>query len=477
MNKFGRIILSMVLSVSMVSTSVFAAPKSSEIKKEKEAAQQKASQLEQQKNSAAGQVTALEEELSKKILEITNLEDDITDKQAEVDELTGAYNDAQAHEQQQYQDMKLRICYMYEEGDTSFLNKLVASESITDLLNQADYVQNVHSYDRQKLNEYVETKEAVAELKTSVEDEVKTLQKSQEKCETAKKDLEATIEVKQAEVENFAEQLENAQALAAQKAEEQKQAEREEAAAAAAAAEAAAQEAAEKAAAEQSNKSDSNSGNSSSNSSSSSNGNSNSGSGNSGSGSSGSSNSKPSSSSGSSSSSKPSSSSSSSGNNSGSSSGSSSSSKPSSSGSSSSSKPSSSSSSSSDKGDSGSSASSSNASKGQQIANYACQFIGNPYVWGGSSLTNGTDCSGFVMSVMAHFGISVPHSSYSQRFVGKKVSSLSEALPGDIICFNGHVAIYCGGNMIVHASNPRYGIVKTTISWCGKSVVAIRRVF
>lgn len=442
MNRFGSIILSVTLAASMSVTSVLAAPSSSEIKKEKEAAQQQASQIEQQKNSAESQVTQLEEELSKMILKITNLEDDITDKQAEVDELTQSYNEAQADEQKQYQDMKLRIRYMYEEGDSSMLSKLVVSESITDLLNQVDYVQNVHTYDRQKLNEYIETKEAVSELKTSVEEEVQTLEKKQTECKAAQSELESTIEVKQAEVANFAEQYENAKALAAQKAEEQKQAERAEAAAAA---EAAAKEAAEKAASQSSSSSSNKNNNSSSSSSSSQ-------------------------------------SSSSSSSNKNTNSGSSSSSNSSSSGNSSSNSGNSSSSSKGESSSSGSnkkeeSASSSNASKGQAIANYACQFIGNPYVWGGSSLTNGTDCSGFVMSVMAHFGYSLPHSSYAQRSVGKKVASLSSALPGDIICFNGHVGIYCGGGMMVHASNPRYGIVKTTVGWSGKAVVAIRRVW
>ena len=99
-------------------------------------------------------------------------------------------------------------------------------------------------------------------------------------------------------------------------------------------------------------------------------------------------------------------------------------------------------------------------SNGQAVVDYACQFVGNPYVYGGSSLTNGTDCSGFVMSVYAQFGISLPHSSSALRSVGYGVS-VDDMQPGDIICYSGHVAIYCGGNTIVHASNPSTGIKYT----------------
>ena len=95
--------------------------------------------------------------------------------------------------------------------------------------------------------------------------------------------------------------------------------------------------------------------------------------------------------------------------------------------------------------------------KGQEVADYACQFVGNPYKWGGTSLTDGADCSGFVMSVYAHFGISLPHSSSALASVGKGVS-YSQAMPGDIICYSGHVAIYIGGGAIVHASNEKDGI-------------------
>lgn len=124
--------------------------------------------------------------------------------------------------------------------------------------------------------------------------------------------------------------------------------------------------------------------------------------------------------------------------------------------------------------ESSSSYSAPSGSDGQAVANYACQFIGNPYVYGGSSLTNGTDCSGFVMSVYAAFGIGLPHSSSGQRSCGYEVS-LSEAQPGDIVCYSGHVGIYVGNNTIVHASTPSSGIKYSTATY--RSVLSVRRIF
>lgn len=115
-------------------------------------------------------------------------------------------------------------------------------------------------------------------------------------------------------------------------------------------------------------------------------------------------------------------------------------------------------------------------SKGQQVVNYAKKFVGNPYRWGGESLTKGADCSGFVKAVYKHFRKKLPHSSYSQRKAGKKVSSLKKAKAGDIICYSGHVAIYMGNNKIVHASNPRTGI-KISTNARYRKIVAIRRIF
>ena len=114
--------------------------------------------------------------------------------------------------------------------------------------------------------------------------------------------------------------------------------------------------------------------------------------------------------------------------------------------------------------------------KGEMVAAYALQFVGNPYVYGGCSLTNGTDCSGFVMLVYRHFGVNLPHYDAAIRTKGKSVPSLKEAKAGDIICYYGHVAIYLGDGRIVHASNSRDGI-KISERADYRTLAGIRRIF
>lgn len=126
-------------------------------------------------------------------------------------------------------------------------------------------------------------------------------------------------------------------------------------------------------------------------------------------------------------------------------------------------------------GSSGGGSSSQSVSNGQAVVNYASQFVGNPYVYGGTSLTNGADCSGFIMSVYAAFGVSLPHSSAALRSVGYEVS-IDNIQPGDIVCYSGHVGIYAGNNTLLHASSPKTGI-KYTSPITYRPILAIRRIF
>ncbi len=112
--------------------------------------------------------------------------------------------------------------------------------------------------------------------------------------------------------------------------------------------------------------------------------------------------------------------------------------------------------------------------KGQSVVSYAKQFIGNPYVYGGTSLTNGTDCSGFVLRVYQNFGYSLPRTSYAMRYVGKAVS-YSEMQPGDIVCYSGHVGIYAGNGQIVNAIDSAHGIGMSSVNYA--SIITIRRLF
>lgn len=113
-------------------------------------------------------------------------------------------------------------------------------------------------------------------------------------------------------------------------------------------------------------------------------------------------------------------------------------------------------------------------SSGSDVAQFALQFVGNPYVYGGTSLTNGADCSGFVMSVYNNFGVSLPHSSSADRSVGATVSGLENAQPGDLICYSGHVALYIGNGQIVHASTSKTGIIVSNANY--RSILSIRRI-
>lgn len=120
-------------------------------------------------------------------------------------------------------------------------------------------------------------------------------------------------------------------------------------------------------------------------------------------------------------------------------------------------------------------ASSEGSAMGKAVIDYATQFVGNPYVYGGSSLTNGTDCSGFVMSVYNNFGVSLPHSSSAMRSRGYDVGGLANAQPGDIVCYSGHVGLYVGNGQIVHASTSKTGIIVSSASY--RSVLSVRRIF
>lgn len=115
-----------------------------------------------------------------------------------------------------------------------------------------------------------------------------------------------------------------------------------------------------------------------------------------------------------------------------------------------------------------------NGSLGQKIANYALQFVGNPYVYGGTSLTNGADCSGFVMSVYRHFGINLPRTSGEQGKCGTNVGGLGNAQPGDLVSYSGHIGIYIGNGQIVHASTAKTGIKVSNASY--RPILSVRRI-
>ncbi len=220
MKKFGTKLLAAVIASSLVATPVMAAPSINEIKENKAAAQNEAASLRTQLKEVIQEISEIEEELIKTGEEIIKTTENL--------------KKAEKTEQKQYEDMKLRIKFMYEKGDDSMLETLISSENFTDLMNKAEYVQNVHTYDREKLNEYVATKKKVAKLKKNLEKEQKALETKSEQFEEKEASLNDMLTSKEAEVANLDAELQAAveeaarEEAARREAEERARREREE---------------------------------------------------------------------------------------------------------------------------------------------------------------------------------------------------------------------------------------------------------
>lgn len=350
-------------------------------------------EIEQQQQQLQSEINQLDSELGQVMIDLSVLEEDLAIKEDELAQTKENLEQAKIDEQNQYEAMKKRIQFMYENGDSTLLSSILESDNISDMLNRVEYFNEVYDYDRSLLTTYQETKEQVAALEQQQEEEVAALEQTRVDYQAKAADYQNMIAQKENSMDNFDEKLKQVQALAAQYQdtisvqntiianEEAREA-----------AERAAQAAAAAAAANQNNNSTGNSGGGST---------------------------------------------------------------------------------SSGGGQNLNPGYATNVS-GSDVVAYAMTFVGNPYVWGGKDPNTGADCSGFTSYVYAHFGISIPSYSYSQRSVGKEVS-YENAQPGDLICYAGHVAIYMGNGKIVHAKGTAYGIVGNDNATY-RPIITVRRV-
>ena len=347
------------------------------------------------------EISDLDAEMVALLTDINLIQEAIDDKEEDIANTQVAYDAAVAEKDEQYESMKIRIKFMYEKGDESYLQLFLGAQSMSDMMNKAHYIEQLYEYDRTLLEQYEATVQQVAQLWDQLEEEKSELVTSKTEMEEQQAYVNEVLEQKKQEYENYSTVLAKAKREAAaytakikqetaqiRKLEEEERKRREEEEERRRAEEAAAESqqggGSENDDSSVSEERTEDSGEAES---------------------------------------------------------------------------------SGDSGSSGSDASSNNpvssgGGKGQEIARFACQFIGNPYVAGGTSLTNGADCSGFVLAVYKNFGYSLPRSSYAQSGAGRAVS-YAEAQPGDIIYYGGHVGIYIGDNQFVHASSSSSKYVKT----------------
>ncbi len=357
--------------------------------------------LQDEQDLIEEEISDLDAELVNLYTEISVLEDQIleqegkiTEKEAEIAVAEEEFRAAEAEERRQYEAMKERIRFTYEQGESTYIELLLSSGSFSELLNRAEFIEEVSAYDDRMLAEYQAIKQKVADMKAKLEADREELVKEKEALEAdkaslaeqqsylngilaQKKAISANYDAEIAEAKNRAAQYKQQIAADTKKIQQIQEEERKRLEA------------------------QNNSGG-------------------------GTKNNKPNPNAANTIAAAP-----------------------------------------------GIVAQSGGSSSGKSIANYACQFIGNPYVSGGTSLTNGADCSGFIFRLYADYGYRVPRTSSQLRSVGTGVS-YSEAQPGDIICYEGHVGMYIGGGMIVHASTQRTGIKVSNAQY--RPILAVRRV-
>lgn len=382
----------------------------SDIQKEKEKNEELLKEVNEQIADYKGaqadigsEIEELDAELVSLLTDINIIEEEISNKEEEIAQTQADYDAAVETKDAQYESMKIRIRFMYEQGDVSYVQLLLTSSDIGDALNKAEYIEKLYEYDRKLLEEYQVTVATVAALQEQLEDEKSELQTSKFELEEEQTYAQELLAKKQEEYDNYdvilakakqeaaayttkikqeTAQIKKLEEEARRKAEEEARRKAEEEARRKAEEEEAKRKTEEEAGSksEETQK-----------------------------------------------------------------------------------KPTT----------TAPVVASYGSASGQEIAKYACQWVGNPYVAGGTSLTNGADCSGFVQSVYKAFGYSLPRTSYSQSQVGRSVP-YSEAEPGDIIYYGGHVAIYIGNGQIVHAATARTGIVTQSATY--RSIITVRRI-
>ena len=346
-----------------------------------------------------------EEELTEKEEEIEQKERSLREMQGKIEEAEAAYEEARLRQEKQYNDMLVRIRYMYETGNTTMLGMVLQGNGLADLLNRMDYVERVYEYDRDKLQEFEDTRIQVQELWDSLVAEKSVMEVEKAELEAGRQKLEEDKKYLESQKANLSSMLSQMKAQSANYEAEIQKAKQE----AAVAAKLLKQEQQQlKKLQDEKNKPKPGSNTSGSQS-----GGTATGSGNT----------------------------------------------------------------STPTVSAGTTPnviySSAGSDLGKQIAAYACQYVGNPYVAGGTSLTSGADCSGFTYRVYSDFGYKLPRTSYEQRSAGVAVD-YANAQPGDIICYEGHVALYIGGGQIVHASTVKTGIKYGTATY--RPILAVRRI-